>query len=308
MINNIHLFSPKPSKEFLMSIRHGDNLIKLPGGEFFMGTDTQDGFPTDGEGPCRKVWLPPFSIDRYAVTNAKFQEFIEKTGYITDAERYNWSYVFHLNASVFVKKKVKNVPAGTPWWLIVEGANWKRPEGPDSTIEERLDHPVVHISWIDANAYCHWSGKRLPTEAEWEYAARGGLVKKKYPWGNKLSYSNEHRCKIWQGEFPNRNTSEDGYISTAPVNAYTPNKFGLYNVVGNVWEWCSDWFSTEHLKQSMIENPSGPQIGTTKVMKGGSFLCHDSYCNRYRLAARSSNTVDSSTANIGFRCAADLFS
>ena len=289
-----------------MEIRHDENLIRLPGGEFLMGTEDHEGFPDDGEGPVRKIKLNPFAIDRYAVTNKQFQEFIKCTNYKTDAEQYKWSFVFHLFISESVKKKVTNSAAGTPWWFVVEGACWKHPEGPDTSICARMDHPVVHISWNDAMAYCKWAGKRLPTEAEWEYAARGGLKQKKYPWGNKLSYSGEHRCNIWQGEFPTSNTEEDGYSKTAPVDAFSPNGFGLYNMVGNVWEWCGDWFSPEHSREVLITNPIGAQTGTARVMKGGSYLCHKSYCNRYRVAARSSNTPDSSTGNMGFRCVTDL--
>jgi formylglycine-generating enzyme required for sulfatase activity len=169
-----------------------------------------------------------------------------------------------------------------------------------------MDHPVVHVSWKDAVAYCRWTGKRLLTEAEWEYAARGGLVQKTYPWGNSLRPDGEHRCNIWQGRFPYSNTGEDGYMSTAPVDAYQPNGYGLYNMVGNTWEWCADWFSPSFHVHATRTNPKGPPMGGAKVMRGGSYLCHASYCNRYRVAARSSNTPDSSSGNIGFRCAADV--
>jgi formylglycine-generating enzyme required for sulfatase activity len=199
------------------------------------------------------------------------------------------------------KKSVDMVVQQTPWWFVVNGAYWQKPEGPDSSIENRLDHPVVHVSWNDAMAYCQWAGARLPTEAEWEYAALGGLVKKTYPWGNELKKKGEYQCNIWQGKFPEMNTAEDGYISTAPVNAFEPNQFGLYNVIGNVWEWCADWFTVNHDLKA-VKNPVGPLTGEAKVMKGGSYLCHESYCNRYRVAARTSNTPDSSSGNIGFRC------
>jgi formylglycine-generating enzyme len=287
-------------------LRHDDNLIQLPGGKFLMGTDDKIGYPRDGEGPLRTVNLKPFAIDRYSVTNSQFQEFIEETGYVTEAECFGWSFVFHLLVSEKVNNQVINSVRETPWWLVVNGACWKQPEGPDSSIENRLDHPVVHISWNDAQAYCNWSGKRLPTEAEWEYAARGGLVSNRFPWGNELHVNGEHQCNIWQGKFPITNTGEDGYISTAPVHAFPPNGFGLYNVSGNVWEWCEDWFTNKHPKAKVSHNPHGPDTGTAKVMKGGSYLCHQSYCNRYRVAARTANTPDSSTGNIGFRCAADI--
>ncbi|MBM7621174.1 formylglycine-generating enzyme required for sulfatase activity [Bacillus tianshenii] len=287
-------------------LRHYEDMVTLPGGEFLMGTEDKEGFPSDGEGPIRKVRLAPFAIDSYSVTNRQFKEFIDETGYKTEAEKFGWSFVFHLLPSKAVKQRVKNVVHGVPWWLVVEWANWKKPEGPDSTIKKRLDHPVVHVSWNDAVAYCNWAGKRLPTEAEWEYAARGGLESKSYPWGNDLLVDNIHQCNIWQGEFPAENTQEDGFLSTAPVDAFKPNGFGLYNVAGNVWEWCSDWFSPIHPKGEVLESPKGPHNGNAKVMKGGSYLCHKSYCNRYRVAARTGNTPDSSTGNIGFRCVVDI--
>jgi formylglycine-generating enzyme len=287
-------------------LRHAENLIKLPGGEFLMGTNDKVGYPKDGEGPLRKVNVKPFAMDRYSVTNMQFKEFIEETGYVTEAEQFGWSFVFHLLVSENVKKRVKNFVRETPWWFVVEGASWKQPEGPDSTIENRMNHPVVHVSWNDAEAYCNWSGKRLPTEAEWEYAARGGMISKRYPWGDELNLNGEHQCNIWQGTFPDKNTAKDGFISTAPVDSYSPNGFGLYNVSGNVWEWCVDWFTNKHPKTKVINNPTGPDNGMAKVMKGGSYLCHQSYCNRYRVAARTANTPDSSTGNIGFRCAAEI--
>lgn len=287
-------------------LRHNEDMVTLPGGDFFMGTEDKEGFPKDGEGPIRKVRLKPFAIDRYSVTNRQFKEFVDETGYVTEAEKFGWSFVFHLLPSKAVKKRVKNVVHGVPWWLVVEGANWKKPEGPDSTIKKRLNHPVIHVSWNDAVAYCNWAGKRLPTEAEWEYAARGGLESKTYPWGNDLLVDNTHQCNIWQGDFPVKNTEDDGFLSTAPVDSFKPNGFGLYNVAGNVWEWCSDWFSPNHPTEEVVLSPIGPEKGTTKVMKGGSYLCHKSYCNRYRVAARTGNTPDSSTGNIGFRCVVDV--
>jgi sulfatase modifying factor 1 len=282
-----------------------DNMIYLEGGDFFMGTEDGEGFPADGEGPVRKVKLKPFYIDACTVSNADFYTFVQATGYKTEAETFGWSFVFHLLVSEQVASKVTQVVQGSPWWLNVEGANWKYPEGTDSTLVDRMDHPVVHISWNDAMAYCKWAGKRLPTEAEWEYAARGGLEKKRYPWGDLLKPDAEYRCNIWQGKFPVKNNASDGFISTAPVKSFQPNGFGLYNVSGNVWEWCGDWFSPTFHINGPRENPLGPSNGTAKVMRGGSYLCHKSYCNRYRVAARSSNTPDSSTGNIGFRCVSD---
>lgn len=281
-------------------------MIKIPGGEFMMGTSSKEGFPADGEGPARKVKVNSFFIDQTTVTNAQFSEFVKETGYITEAEQFGWSFVFYSLLSPTMIRKVRQVVRETPWWYTVEGACWYRPEGPDSNIDSRMDHPVIHISWNDANAYCQWAGKRLPTEAEWEYAARGGLEQKRYPWGDELMMNDQHNCNIWQGVFPKHNTEEDGYEGTAPAKSFPPNGYGLYNVSGNVWEWCSDWFTRSIHNRGGRDNPKGPKSGKAKVMRGGSYLCHESYCNRYRVAARSSNTPDSSSGNIGFRCVADI--
>ena len=283
-----------------------DNMVPLPGGNFLMGTDDKEGFPYDGEGPVRGITLDPFYIDVTTVTNHKFSEFIDATGYTTEAERYGWSFVFYGLLSDEDKKADYQVAAPTPWWCAIPGAKWNSPEGKNSNIKDKMDHPVVHVSWNDALAFCQWSNKRLPSEAEWEYAARGGLVQKRFPWGDELMQNNEHHCNIWQGSFPQINTLEDGYLGTAPVKSFQPNGFGLYNVAGNVWEWCNDWFSPDFHITGLRKNPKGPPQGNAKVMRGGSFLCHHSYCNRYRVAARSSNTIDSSTSNIGFRCVKDF--
>jgi len=192
--------------------------------------------------------------------------------------------------------------AQTPWWREVEGSDWTHPEGPHSDIGGRADHPVVHVSWNDAIAYCQWSGTRLPTEAEWEYAARGGLVQKRFPWGDDREPGGEHLMNVWQGAFPSENTLDDGFAGTAPAKSFQPNGFGLYNMTGNVWEWCGDWFDPHAYRAHTAADPTGPPSGTRKVMRGGSYLCHDSYCYRYRVAARSANTPDSSAGNIGFRC------
>jgi formylglycine-generating enzyme len=282
--------------------RDQENMVYIPGGSFLMGNEDGDGFTQDGEGPVREVTVNSFYMDPVAVTIASFRKFVDQTGYTTDAERFGWSFVFHLLISDRTAETVMGSVPQAPWWLAVPGADWRHPEGPDSGIDERKDHPVVHVSYRDALAYCSWAGKRLPTEAEWEYAARGGLESKKYPWGDELMPDGEHRCNIWQGEFPMLNTASDGYVGTAPVRSYSPNGYGLYNMSGNVWEWCSDWFTE---RRSGSHHPAGTERGMTKVTKGGSYLCHDSYCNRYRVAARSSNTPDSSTGNTGFRCVAD---
>jgi len=273
--------------------------IELPGGSFLMGTEDADGFQSDGEGPIRTVELAPFDIDRYAVSNKRFTRFADATGYVTETERIGWSFVFasflpgHL-------RKISPRPGGTPWWAAVQGARWNQPEGPGSDTAGRENHPVVHVSWADATAFSSWAGGRLPTEAEWEYAARGGLEQARYPWGNELEPGGEHRCNIWQGRFPTRNTVEDGHRATAPVDAFAPNGYGLHNLAGNVWEWCADWWGTEH-SPDPTRDPRGRSSGTHRVMRGGSYLCHRSYCNRYRVAARTSNTPDSSGGNVGFR-------
>jgi len=278
------------------------SMVQLPGGKFWMGTDYPGGFAGDGEGPVRSVVLAPFAIDAVPVTNESFAEFAQNTGYKTEAERFGWSFVFwNLIPENRFKQLVTDSVAEAPWWCQVPGANWKNPEGPGSSIEQKPDHPVVHVSCADAEQYARWANKELPSEAEWEYAARGGLIQKLYPWGDELQPDGKHLCNIWQGEFPKRNTADDGWLGTCPVRAFPPNNFGLYSVAGNVWEWTADWFGVQHPKHETTD-PRGPRTGSGRVMKGGSFLCHESYCNRYRVAARTQNTPDSSTSNLGFRC------
>ncbi|MEK3889201.1 formylglycine-generating enzyme family protein [Bacillus sp. FSL K6-3431] len=286
--------------------KHSEDMVLVTGGEFLMGTDDVDSNRADGEYPIRSIRVDDFLMDAYAVTNLQFKEFVEDTKYKTEAENYGWSFVFYKLLSDEAAKSVKQVVTGTPWWGVIEGAYWSKPEGPGTDINDRLDHPVIHISWNDAKAYCEWAGKRLPTEAEWEYAARGGLTQKRYPWGDELTPNGKHVCNIWQGEFPKSNTRADDYLGTAPVTAFEPNNYGLYNMSGNVWEWCENWFSPNFHIFDTKENPKGPAVGETKAMRGGSYLCHDSYCNRYRVAARTSNTPDSSTGNLGFRCVRDI--
>ena len=280
-------------------------MVELAGGEFLMGTDDDVGFPADGEGPVRRVELKPFYMDEIAVTNAQFSRFVKATRYKTEAEQFGWSFVFHLFLTKRARREATQAVAEVPWWLPVTGATWRRPEGPGSDIKDRMDHPAVHVSWNDALDYAGWAGKRLPTEAEWEFAARGGLEQKRYAWGDDLTPGGEHRCNIWQGDFPDRDTAEDGYSGTAPARSYAPNGYGLYDVAGNVWEWTSDWFSADYHVDGGRDDPRGPPEGDSRVTRGGSYLCHDSYCNRYRVAARSSSTPDSSTGNLGFRCARD---
>jgi formylglycine-generating enzyme required for sulfatase activity len=271
----------------------------LPGGPFLMGTDYADGFASDGEGPVRPVLLSPFEIDTFPVTNDDFATFVEDTGHVTTAERLGSSFVFHGQGPN--AEAVLDSVAAAPWWLLVAGASWRFPEGPGSTIADRGRHPVVHVSWDDASAYAAWSGGRLPTEAQWEYAARGGLTQALYPWGDELTPGGRHLCNIWQGEFPAVNTAEDGYAFTCPVDAFPPNGYGLYSMVGNTWEWCADFWGTAFTAEPARE-PTGPAGGSSRVIRGGSFLCHAAYCNRYRVAARTRNTPDSSASNIGFRC------
>ncbi|MFG2562869.1 formylglycine-generating enzyme family protein [Streptomyces sp. NPDC048496] len=279
-------------------------MVLLPGGVFLMGTRDTEANPGDGEGPVRTVRLSPFLMDICAVTNDAFATFVEATGHVTEAERFGWSYVFAGFLPAALRQKAPRTPH-TPWWCGVRGAAWNRPEGPGSTLDGRGNHPVVHMSWNDAASYAAWAGKRLPTEAEWEYAARGGLEQKRYPWGDELDPDGEYRCNIWRGIFPTKNTAADGYRSTAPVDAFEPNGHGLFNMSGNVWEWCSDWWTTAHEHPGPLVDPTGPATGTIKVIRGGSHMCHLSYCNRYRVAARTGNTPDSSSGHAGFRCARD---
>jgi sulfatase modifying factor 1 len=271
------------------------DMLRLDKAEFLMGSEEADS--------VRRVRVDSFYLDRDPVTNLQFAEFIRASRYRTEAERFGWSFVFrnHLPPGCDAEH-----PPTLPWWRKVSGADWSHPEGPDTSVKGREDHPVVHTSWNDAQAYANWAGKRLPTEAEWEVAARGGLEQMRFPWGNDLTPEGRHLCNIWQGEFPHHDTAEDGYTGPAPVNSYPPNAFGFRVITGNVWEWCADWFSADHHHYASRRNPVGPAEGSSKVMKGGSYLCHASYCNRYRVAARSSNTPDSATTNIGFRCARDL--
>lgn len=255
-----------------------EGMVALDGGTFLMGASAADGYVADGEF-ARSVRVAPFRIDACAVTNAAFSQFVDATGHESDAERFGWSFVF---AGLLPDGFPPTAGiAAAPWWRQVHGATWEHPEGAGSKIDHRLDHPVVHVSLIDALAYCDWRGVRLPTEAEWEFAARGGLEGRTFPWGDDLEPEGTHRMNAWQGEFPSRNTMADGYYGTAPVDAYQPNGHGLFNATGNVWEWTA-----------------------AGVQKGGSYLCHASYCRRYRVAARQGPTADSTAGNAGFRCAA----
>ncbi|MGV9533690.1 formylglycine-generating enzyme family protein [Streptosporangium sandarakinum] len=296
--------APAPAPASARRANAGGGMVAIPGGAFLMGGEDPDGWAADGEGPVREVTLSPFLIDPVCVTNAKFATFVKATGHRTDAERYGWSFVFRHFADP--RHVIDGTVPGAPWWVAVAGADWRHPEGPGSDVTSRQNHPVVHVSWNDAAAYAAWAGKRLPTEAEWEMASRGGLVQARYPWGDELTPRGRHRCNIWQGTFPHSNTGADGYVGTAPVKSFAPNGYGLHNTSGNVWEWCQDRWSTDwHAAESALTrvDPQGPPTGEARVIRGGSYMCHESYCNRYRVAARTGNTPDSSTGHSGFRCA-----
>jgi formylglycine-generating enzyme required for sulfatase activity len=278
-----------------------ENMVRLEG-RFWMGSEFPGAFPRDGEGPVRQVTLRPFFISKFAVTNERFAEFVRNTGYRTEAERFGWSFVFRNHVPEALR--AGEMP-GTPWWVRVNGADWAHPEGPNSSALDRDNHPVVHVSWNDAQAWCEWAGYRLPTEAEWEYAARGGFEQKTYPWGDELTPRGRHMCNIWQGRFPECDRGEDGFTAVAPVDSFDPNGFGLFNAVGNTWEWCADYFDPVWHIQATRADPTGPPHGIKRVNKGGSYLCHQSYCWRYRNAARTGTDPDTSTGHIGFRVVRD---
>ncbi len=258
--------------------------------------------PEDGESPVRSVWVDPFRLATTAVSNREFRYFVDATNYRTEAERAGSSFVFHL----FLDNADTASASGVaPWWRDITGACWQSPEGPGSTIEDRWEHPVVHITRDDALQYCRWAGARLPTEAEWEYAARGGLASQPYPWGSALLPDGKHQSNIWQGDFPNTNTGDDGFQGTAPVREYTANAYGLFNMTGNVWEWVADRFTHMHSPRA-LKNPKGPLNGDRFVAKGGSYLCHESYCLRYRTSSRQALLAGVSAGNLGFRIAVDM--
>jgi len=300
-----------PSREFgapaVASVsgtgEHSVEQAAIPAGTFVMGDSFGDGNRPDGEVPLHEVTLEAFSMDATSVTNSDFARFIEATGYVTEAESFGYSAVFHLALDA-EQSEVMGPAAGTPWWYGVEGADWRHPGGSKTTIDGAEDHPAVHVSWNDAQAYCAWAKRRLPTEAEWEYASRGGVAGARYPWGDELMDGDAWRVNIFQGRFPETNTTEDGWLTTAPVRSFQPNGYGLWQTVGNVWEWCSDWYDANYYRRSPRTAPTGPETGNVRVLRGGSYLCHDSYCNRYRNSARSSNTPDSSMGNAGFRTVA----
>jgi formylglycine-generating enzyme len=306
-------------------------MVWVPGGEFTMGTDAEVGWAD--EKPAHRVRVDGFFMDEHEVTNVQFRAFVAATGYVTTAEK-----------APSVEEILRQSPPGTPpppkeklvpgslvfrptkgpvdtrdfaqWWHWTPGASWRHPEGPGSTIDGKDEHPVVHVSWDDAVAYAKWAGKRLPTEAEWEFGARGGLDGKLYVWGDEPFSEAKPQCNIWQGDFPYRNTAKDGFERTAPVKSFAPNGYGLYDMAGNVWEWCADWYGRDLYRTRVgrvTVNPTGPDRSSDplhpfeprRVQKGGSFLCNDSYCSRYRPSARHGGTPDTGMSHLGFRCVAD---
>ena len=288
-------------------------MLWIPSGEFIMGhnnhTLSPSTFYADGEGPSRRVSVSGFWLGETEVSNAQWAGFAEATGFQSDSERFGWSFVFEGQLTPEANAAATKAVQAAPWWIAVDGASWRHPEGPgsDSLAGERVNHPVVHVSWTDALAYCKWAGGRLPTEAEWEFAARGkqreGVRRTTFPWGSKLVPDGVHRANVWQGTFPTKNSADDGFKFTAPVDALGPqNDHGLYNMIGNVWEWVHDYWSIQHSRRGGAD-PQGPPQGGERTKKGGSYMCHKSYCYRYRTVARSQNTEDTGTGNLGFRCA-----
>ncbi|MFB9948500.1 formylglycine-generating enzyme family protein [Rhizobium puerariae] len=276
--------------------------VAVKGGETFVGTHDPV-ILLDGEGPERKVLLQDFHLEVETVTVGRFAQFVEATGHVTESERFGSSAVF---APLLDDPELATGGVGnTPWWTRIDGATWKQPEGPGSSADDRLDHPVTHVSWNDARAFAQWVGGRLPTEAEWEHAARGGNRRRRYPWGDEEPTDERIFCNIWQGRFPHGNTLQDGYFGTAPVRSFPPDEAGFYNLAGNVWEWTGDPFRVRSLSRPARERNDQARRFSDKVLKGGSFLCHKSYCYRYRIAARMGLSPDSASSNTGFRIAYD---
>lgn len=307
-----------------------EGMVWIEGGTFVMGAEDQEG--RADEYPSHNVKVKGFWIDATEVTNKQFQQFVDATGYVTTAERVpDWNElkkqlppgtpkppdsVLVAASLVFVQQPAA-VGLGDPsmWWTWKKGASWRHPQGPGSTIKGKENFPVVHVSWDDAMAYCKWSGKRLPTEAEWEYAARGAN-RAKYPWGNEDVEDHQPKANTWQGKFPSLNTTWDGFDNTSPVKSFQSNSYGLYDMAGNVWEWCADWYQHDYYKkigQSLAENPAGPSSSfdpdeptvPKKVVRGGSFLCNASYCKGYRVSSRMKTATDTGLEHTGFRCVAD---
>lgn len=287
-------------------------LMHIPKQIFQMGSTHQHhGFDSDNEGPPVELSMPDFYMSETTVTNEMFYHFMMGTGYLTEAERLGTSFVFQDLIKEENQEKVNAMATGMTWWLDVEDVNWRKPEGPGSSITDKMAHPVVHITWNDAMAYCRWVGGRLPTEAEWEVAARGGHPGNEYQWGDELTPNGEHFANIWQGEFPHNNTGEDGYIATAPAADFFQNDYGIRQMTGNVWEWCLNpsRIDLKEFNEKTTENFM-EEIETHEMRnmatRGGSFLCHDSYCTRYRVAARNGNSANSASSNIGFRYVVDV--
>jgi sulfatase modifying factor 1 len=284
--------------------QHQIRQAMIPAGVFANGGARGDANRADGEDPVHPVRLDAFSIDTTSVTTAEFARLVGVSGY-REAEQFGGSAVFYLVVATDPADILG--PASTvPWWLGVREADWRHPEGPRSDTDGRQDHPVVHVSWHDAQAYCAWAGRRLPTEAEWEHASRGGLDGARYPWRDELLAPDGcWRCNIWQGTFPTRNTADDGWITTVPVGTFRPKGHGPSQTVGTVWEWCADPFDptiySTRSTSTTSSNPRGPDRPGNPILRGGSYRCHDSYGTGYRNSARSSNTADASMGNAGFR-------
>lgn len=281
-------------------------LRPVPGGIFEMGA-RQSRFAADLDSPRRKVKLSPFLISPTAVTAAEYARFAADTGYRSVAEREGWSYVFHLLLPD--PAAWPDSPPGLPWWRRVDGACWQAPEGPGSTNVGREDHPAVHIAWYDALAYCTWAGLSLPSEAQWERAARGGLAKRRFPWGDQMEPGGIPAMNTFRGHFPRQTDAGPGWTGTVPVTAYAPNGYGLWNMTGNVWEWAVDRFGplAPPSRLPVLDPAADPDAATPaapRVQRGGSYLCHDSYCDRYHVHSRTRNDPDSSTGHSGFRVAA----
>lgn len=277
-------------------------VVAIPGGPALLGTD----FPViteDEESPCRTKRLKPFQMMRTTVTNAMFAAFVADTDYVTDAQKYGWSFVFYNDVAVDIPETEGVV--GVTWWRKIDGADWRCVNGPGSEAALHGDHPVIHVSWRDARAYAKWAGGRLPSEAEWEHAARGGLQDVPFPWGTQEPDDSAYfPCNIWQGGFPQKNTGRDGYLTTAPARSFAPNGYGLYNMCGNVWEWTGDPMKLRSLSKRTKERTRS--LKGAKLLKGGSFLCHKSYCFRYRIPARTFTTPDTTTSHQGFRLVFDV--
>lgn len=277
--------------------------VLIPGGRAELGTDAPI-LAQDGESPRRQSPIKPFLMDPCSVTNDRFTAFVTDTGYVSEAERFGWSFVFY---QLVPDDVATSAVVEAKWWRHVDGADWRHPDGPWSDLSDRGDWPVVHVSWNDAAAFAAWAGGRLPSEAEWEHAARGGLHTKRFPWGDEepdeISF---FPCNIWQGLFPTDNTAADGHAFLAPAQSFAPNGYGLFNCAGNAWEWTADALRVRSLSRVAKARNAQARAEGHKVLKGGSHLCHISYCYRYRIAARIGNPADTTTGHIGFRCVYDV--